>query len=93
LPKETEGRYLVLLLEGIPAAEIQVKKVTQDEITGTYSDGEEVHCSHEHLRAWWYGKAPVKRSKPTEEHLRKMQEGRERKRAKDQGDITESQEK
>ena len=90
LPKETEGRYLVLLLEGIPAVEIKITSIAPDEIIGTYVDGEELHCSHEHLRAWWSGKAPGKRARPSDAQIRKMQEGKRRSMAKDRGDITES---
>ena len=86
LPKEVVGRRVMILLEGIPVAEIKVTSITTDEIIGEYSDGEEIHCSHEHLRAWWYGKAIVERKPLSEEQKRKMKEGRRKKQLADPKD-------
>jgi hypothetical protein len=73
-PTEMEGRYCNLLLQNIPAAEIKVTKVSDDEIVGIYSDGEEIHINPAMLVAYWpdpkrdnaaksYAKAVAKRAK------------------------------
>lgn len=53
IPKELENRYISVLLPGIPTANIKVSKVTDDEITGVYEDGEEIHISQDKLLAYW----------------------------------------
>ena len=80
LPNEVIGRRLMILLEGIAVAEIKVTAITAEEIIGEYADGEEIHCSHEHLRAWWSGKDVKPRKPLSEEQKRKMQEGRRKNR-------------
>jgi hypothetical protein len=53
IPKDLESRYISVLLPGIPTANIKVSKVTDDEITGVYEDGEEIHISQDKLLAYW----------------------------------------
>lgn len=55
-PKETEGRHVIILLANIPAIEVKVTKVSDDEIVAIYVDGEEVHIAVDHVAAWWYDK-------------------------------------
>jgi len=53
LPKEMEGRYANLLMEGIAVQEVKIVKITDEETICTYGDEEEVHINNEFLRAWW----------------------------------------
>jgi hypothetical protein len=53
LPKEMEGRYANLLMEGISVQEVKIQKITPEEVICTYGDNEEVHIATEFLRAWW----------------------------------------
>lgn len=58
------SRHVIILLAGIPAIEVKVIGLLDDEIIATYSDGEEVHISQAHVAAWWYDKkshAPKKK--------------------------------
>lgn len=56
VPKEMEGRKLCILLAGVPTQEVKVTKINDDEIIGEYSDGEEIHVSHNKIMAWWITK-------------------------------------
>lgn len=80
LTKDAIGKRLNILLEGMPTAEVIVKSITEEEIIGEYTDGEEIHCSHEHLRAWWIAKKSPEKKKISTEQLQKMQEGRRKNR-------------
>ncbi len=53
IPKEMESRYATILLAGIPAAEVRIKKITDDEIIAEYDDTEEVHMAQDKVCAWW----------------------------------------
>jgi hypothetical protein len=53
IPKEMVGRYMSILLPGIPTVEIKIASITTDEIVGIYQDGEEIHIAHDKILAWW----------------------------------------
>jgi hypothetical protein len=54
--REIESRHVIILLANIPAIEVKVTKVSEDELIATYVDGEEVHIATSHIAAWWYDK-------------------------------------
>ena len=53
IPKTLEGRYCSILLPGIPTQELRINKVTEDEIIGTYEDGNEIRISQKKILAYW----------------------------------------
>jgi hypothetical protein len=53
IPKELEGKFLSLLLPGIPVCEIRLVSVGSDEIIAEYDDGEILHVNVDHLLAYW----------------------------------------
>jgi len=51
--KELEGHYCSILLPGIPATEVKVTKVTEEEVVGEYFDGALIHIRQEAILAYW----------------------------------------
>ena len=53
IPKELEGHFCNILIEGVSVQEVKIKKILSDEIIAEYSDAAEVHIEPEYVRAWW----------------------------------------
>jgi len=53
IPIAMEGRYVSVLMPGLPTANIRITRITTDEIVGRYDDNDEVHISQDKLFAWW----------------------------------------
>ena len=53
IPKELEGHFCNILLEGIAVQELKIQKVLPDEIIAEYADKVEVHIEPGYVRAWW----------------------------------------
>ena len=79
-PKELEGHYVSILVHGVSTFEVKVTAVTEDEVTATYSDGEEVHIRQEAILVYWPDKAHALREKKMS---KRAKEQWERKKAKD----------
>jgi len=79
LSKELIGRNMSFLIRGIPTVDIKVQEITDEEVVGTYPDGEEIHLSTDVIVGYWQGKAVKPKKVMSEEHKQKMKEARERK--------------
>ena len=79
LPKDLIGHYATILVHGISSFEIKITGVTDEEVQGTYSDGEEVHIRQEAILVYWPDKAKAMREK---EKSKRMKEQWTRKKAK-----------
>ena len=71
-PKELEGHYVSILVHGISTFEIKVTSVTDDEVIGTYSDGEEVHIRQEAVLVYWPDRAKALREKERSKKSKEM---------------------
>ena len=56
-PKDLVGHYATILVHGIASFEIKITAVEEEEVIGTYSDGEEVHIRQEAILVYWPDKA------------------------------------
>ena len=79
LSKELIGRNMSFLIRGIPTVDIKVQAITEEEVVGTYPDGEEIHLSTDAIVGYWQGKAVKPKKVMSAEHKQKMKEARERK--------------
>ena len=80
LPKDLIGHYATILVHGIAAFEIKITEITEEEVQGTYSDGEEVHIRQEAILVYWPNKARATKEKERSERMKKI---RARKKEKD----------
>ena len=71
-PKELEGHYVSILVHGISTFEIKVTSVTDDEVIGTYSDGEDVHIRQEAVLVYWPDRAKALREKERSKRSKEM---------------------
>ena len=71
-PKELEGHYVSILVHGISTFEVKVAAVTEDEVTATYSDGEEVHIRQEAILVYWPDRARALREKERSKKSKEM---------------------
>ena len=74
IPKTMEDRYCSILLEGISAVEVKIKKVDDTEVIAEYVDKEEIHINQEKIIAYWPDDAKMLR-------LRKAKERAQNRRA------------
>ena len=81
LPKDLIGHYATILVHGIAAFEIKITGVTEEEVQGTYSDGEEVHIRQEAILVYWPDRAKALREK---RQSKRAKEQWEKKRGKDE---------
>ena len=80
-PKDLVGHYATILVHGVSAFEIKITEVTDEEVQGTYSDGEEVHIRQEAILVYWPDKARALRERKMS---KRAKEQWEKKRAKDE---------
>lgn len=73
IPKDMVGRRLDILVPGITTIEIKITSITEDEVVGTYADGEECHVNHRAINVWW----PATRREISEETKAKMKASRQ----------------
>jgi hypothetical protein len=82
IPKEMEGRYASLLMEGISVQEVKILKIVEGELVCKYHDDEEVHIDQNFLRAWWPDKKRNMQSERAKVHGFKRKPGAEIKASK-----------
>lgn len=68
--KDMEGRYCSILLQGMPVAEIKVKKVEEDFVIGEYDDNTDICINHAMVLAYWPDKAKDLQARKREEKRR-----------------------
>ena len=71
-PTDLIGHYATVLVHGIAAFEVKITSVTDDEVTATYSDGEEVHIRQEAILVYWPDKARAMKEKERSERMKKI---------------------
>lgn len=71
-PKDLIGHYATILVHGIAAFEVKITSVDDDEVTATYSDGEEVHIRQEAILVYWPDKARAMKEKERSERMKKI---------------------
>ena len=71
-PKDLIGHYATILVHGIAAFEVKITSVTDDEVTATYSDGEEVHIRQEAILVYWPDRAKALREKERSKKSKEM---------------------
>lgn len=76
---EYVGRKVTLLVPGIPATDIKITKATDEQIVGTYDDGEEIHVSRYALVAWWESSRREMRPETKEKIRRAKEESKKKK--------------
>lgn len=80
IPKEAVGRRIDIMIQNIPTVTLKVTAVTEDEIVGTYSDGEEWHINQSFVMAWTY---PIRKEMTDEAKAKMLARRRANKESRD----------